>query len=497
MGHIQMIEFENCSFWYSGSRIASLDSISLRVRRGECILLAGKSGCGKTTLLRLINGLIPHFYEGRLEGKISIDGTEVRRLTPAELSTQVASVFQNPRSQFFNTDTTSEIAFGCENLGLSREEIISRVDEAIKTLGIERLRDRDIFGLSGGEKQLVAIAGVYAMRPDICVFDEPSANLDASSSAKLAEAIALLKSLGKTIFIAEHRLAYLRGLADRILYMEEGRITRSWDTQAFSSISDDERKSLGLRAPRLDTLSPLFAGSGSAAAKNLAVSGLDAAYSRFVPVLQNLSLSANAGDVIALYGENGAGKSTLARCICGLIRERKGIIKIGGTKMRPGKRMKRSYLVMQCPDYQLCGESVWKEIGGDEKANTEMDRILSLFSLGHLKDRHPFSLSGGEKQRLSIAVAMTRENDIIIFDEPTSGLDYANMQKIKEAIGLLKNSGKTVLVITHDYEFLLSVCNKAFYVGNRAPPAAGRPLDGQTMDDVKYFFANNDEGVLS
>jgi energy-coupling factor transport system ATP-binding protein len=491
-----MIEFKNCSFWYTGSKTPNLDGISLGIQKGECVLLTGKSGCGKTTFLRLINGLIPHFYDGRLEGKVSIDGAETSRLSPAALSTLVASVFQNPRSQFFNTDTTSEIAFGCENLGLPRGEIVSRIDEAVKTLGIEHLRDRDIFALSGGEKQLVAIAGVYAMRPDIFVFDEPSANLDTSSSAKLAEVIGRLKSLGKTILIAEHRLAYLNGLAGRILYMDGGRITRSWNGQEFSALSDDERKQLGLRAPRLDALTPSCAAGENTAALNLALCGIDAAYSRFVPVLRGLSLSANRGDVIAVYGENGVGKSTLARCICGLIREQKGVIKIGGAKTRPKKRMRKCYLVMQYPEYQLCGENVLNEMDGDKKDGAEVDRILSLFSLDGMKDRHPFTLSGGEKQRLSIAVAMAQKSEIIILDEPTSGLDYANMQKVKEAISKLKERGKTILVITHDYEFLLAVCNKAFYVGNKDPPGCC-PLDSQTMKHLKCFFNKHNQGVLS
>jgi energy-coupling factor transport system ATP-binding protein len=490
-----MIELANCSFWYSGSKTASLDGISLLAQKGECILLTGKSGCGKTTLLRLVNGLIPHFYEGRLEGKISIDGTELAQLTPAELSTLVASVFQNPRSQFFNTDTTSEIAFGCENLALPRGEIVSRIDETVETLGIEHLRDRDIFALSGGEKQLVAIASVYAMRPDIFVFDEPSANLDTFSTARLAEALWRLKSLGKTILIAEHRLAYLNGLADRILYMDRGRLIHSWNAQEFSSASDDERKRLGLRALRLDALAPSCTVSENATAENLALCGIDAAYSRLTPVLQGLSLSANAGDVVAVYGKNGAGKSTLARCICGLIRERKGVVRIGGVEMRPKGRMRKCYLVMQYPEYQLCSESVLNEMGGGEKDGVEIDRILSLFSLEDLKDRHPFSLSGGEKQRLSIAVAMAQKAEVIILDEPTSGLDYANMQRINEAISQIKEQGKTVLVITHDYEFLLAVCNKTFYMSNRKPGGC-HYLDNQTMKELQNFFVSNNEGVL-
>jgi energy-coupling factor transport system ATP-binding protein len=490
-----MIELVNCSFRYSGSKSANLDGISLLVQKGECILLTGKSGCGKTTLLRLVNGLIPHFYEGRLEGKVSIDGTEASKLTPAALSTLVASVFQNPRSQFFNTDTTSEMAFGCENLGLDRQEIAFRIDEAVKTLGIEHLRDRDIFALSGGEKQLVAIACVYAMRPDVFVFDEPSANLDTFSGTKLVEVIRRLKSLGKTILIAEHRLAYLNGLASRILYMDGGRITRSWNTQEFSALSDDERKRLGLRSPRLDTLTPSCTVGENTADETLALYNVDVAYSHFVPVLRDLSFSANRGDVIAVYGENGTGKSTLARCICGLIRERKGVILIGGVKTRPKRRMQKCYLVMQYPEYQLCGESVREEIGGGETDDSETDRILSIFALDDLKERHPFSLSGGEKQRLSVAVSMAQKSEIIILDEPTSGLDYANMQRVREAISQLKERGKTILVITHDYEFLLAVCNKVFYMGNRNPSGCFL-LDNQTMKELRIFFVNNNEGVL-
>jgi energy-coupling factor transport system ATP-binding protein len=235
--------------------------------------------------------------------------------------------------------------------------------------------------------------------------------------------------------------------------------------------------------------------SEDTALENLALYGIDAAYSRFVPVLRDISFSANKGDVIAVYGENGTGKSTLARCICGLIREQKGVIHIESVKMRPKKRMRKSYLVMQYPEYQFCGESVLNEMDGDEKDDTEIDRILSLFALDGMKDRHPFSLSGGEKQRLSIAVAMAQKTEIIILDEPTSGLDYANMQKVKEAISKLKERGKTILVITHDYEFLLAVCNKAFYMGNRDPPGC-RPLDNQTMKELRLFFENTNEGVL-
>jgi energy-coupling factor transport system ATP-binding protein len=482
-----LIEIKNCSFWYTGSERANLDNLSLRVETGECVLVTGESGCGKTTLLRLINGLVPHFYEGDLRGSVSIDGLDVKRLTPAELSTRVASVFQNPRSQFFNLDTTSEIVFGCENMGLPREEIAIRLEEAMETLNIGHLRDRDIFALSGGEKQLVAIAGVYAMRADIFVFDEPSANLDTAAAAKLAEVIRRLKALGKTILIAEHRLAYLGGAADRVLYLKGGDITRTWDAKEFSLLPDDERKTLGLRASRLDGLKPSGKTPESGFRENLKVSGLEVSYVRSRPVLKDMSLSVNAGDATAIYGGNGKGKSTFARCVCGLMRERRGLIQIGGEKARPQKRIRSCYLVMQYPDYQLCGESVWQEIGGGERDDKETRKILSLLALDDLKDRHPFSLSGGEKQRLSIAVAMAQNAEIIILDEPTSGLDYANMLRIDEVISLLRKSGKTVLVITHDYEFLLSACNKVFNIEHHGFQNC-RTLDGETMKDIRHFF---------
>ena len=250
-----MIELKNVSFSYQNAAgEGGLRDISLEIHRGECVLLCGESGCGKTTLLRLINGLIPHFYEGELQGEICVEGKNVPDIQLYELAGICGTVFQNPRSQFFNVDTTSELAFGPENLGLPEREILSRIDAASREMKVEDLLGRSIFKLSGGEKQKIACASVAALTPDIYLLDEPSSNLDRTAVADLHRNIALWKSQGKTIVVAEHRLHYLRGLCDRVLYLLDGRIEREYTGCEFECIPATTRCAMGLRILSLEEL---------------------------------------------------------------------------------------------------------------------------------------------------------------------------------------------------------------------------------------------------
>lgn len=461
-----MIEFKDVSFRYPEG--GGVDHLTMYVKKGECVVLTGASGCGKTTVTRLINGLSPHFYPGELQGIIRVAGVTGELLKPDVISGKVGSVFQNPRSQFFNLDTTSEIAFACENLGVGREEILQRVQQSVNILGIEHLLEKDIFKLSGGEKQLIAMASVLAPDPPIFVLDEPSANLDAQATQELSRVLKKLKTLGKTIVIAEHRLYYLMDVADRFLCMDNGQITHEWTNRQFAAVSDEKRKILGLRTTALETLLPGISEAAVPKENRLSASDCRFYYPMGKPVLKGLNMHVSSGEVVGIIGKNGQGKSTLARILCGLQKEKQGSILLNGRMLTQKQRNQIIYLVMQEPGYQLFTESVEAEMRLTDTApgQEEVDGMLELLQLGNFKERHPMSLSGGQKQRLSIGVAMMKHADTVIMDEPTSGLDYENMLRIRALIARLREQGKKVLIITHDYEFILHTCTRIVHMAN-------------------------------
>ena len=317
-----MIEFQNLSFAYPDSTDGGLKNISLTIPDGQCVLLCGRSGCGKTTLTRLINGLIPQFFEGELSGKVLLDGEDVFGLPMHRIAEKVGSVFQNPRTQFFNVDTDSEIAFGMENGAVPQAQMKRRVAETAKALHIEPLLGRNIFALSGGEKQKIAFALVYAMEPEIYLLDEPSSNLDMTAIGELREHLKLIKSQGKTVAVAEHRLYYLMDVADRIIYLEDGRIAGDWTPEQFRRILLERRRKMGLRSIDLSEDRPVCS-APTTAAPVLELRDVTLAYQK-QPVLQGVSLQAAPGGVIALVGHNGAGKTTFSRALCGLHKEMSG-----------------------------------------------------------------------------------------------------------------------------------------------------------------------------
>lgn len=478
-----MISIENVSFGYTENK-NMLEHVTLDIPAGECILLCGESGCGKTTVTKLVNGLIPHFTKiDHMEGSVTVADQPVTDLEVYELAKLVGSVFQNPKSQFFHLDTDGELEFGPENQGVAPEEIRRAVERTVTQLGIEPLMGRNVFTLSGGEKQMLAFASVYAMNPEIYMLDEPTANLDEDAIRKLREQIILLKKQGKTVVIAEHRLFFLADIIDRAVYIRNGEIKRIFSGEEFQALSDKERISMGLRTihqtelrlkPAEDiesTGSERTVGSKAASGSNGADSGLcvrmlSCGYKKSPAVFENLSFTAYPGEVLGITGHNGVGKSTLIRCLCGLLKEKGGSITLNGRILKPKQRQRACYLVMQEVNHQLFSDTVFGECEQLGTADPEeIRRVLKHFDLDAYEDVHPMALSGGQKQRLAVATAVLSGREVLIFDEPTSGLDYRHMMEVCRITKQLAKDGRIVLVVSHDKEFMQEACNRLLTLG--------------------------------
>ena len=459
-----MIEIKKVSFQHENAEKPSLKNVSLTIAEGECVLLCGESGSGKTTVTRLINGLIPHFYEGKMEGCAMVNGLNVTEAELYDTARIVGSVFQNPRSQFFCVDTTSELAFGCENMGMPEGEILSRVDEAAKELNIEKLLGRSIFELSGGEKQKISCASVSALRPEVMVLDEPTSNLDVHAIEELKQTLLGWKAAGKTIVIAEHRLSWLRDLCDRVICMKDGQVAFDLSMQAFTQYSTEQLHQMGLRSLCDENIAPVQ--NSVPETETMQLQNFCFSYDG-TPVLNIPHLSLPLNGIIALVGPNGAGKSTFSRCLCGLEKKFKGQVNINGQLWKNRQLLKNCYMVMQDVNHQLFCETVADEVqlGMRSENRSDVERVLEMLDLSNLRERHPMSLSGGQKQRVAIASAILAGKEILIFDEPTSGLDFRHMEQTAALLSSLKGN-QTVLIVTHDPELIQRCCDHIVCIEN-------------------------------
>ncbi len=460
-----MLKINNLSYTYNQENDKiDLNSIDLKVKKSECVLICGRSGSGKTTITKLINSLIPHYYEnGKLEGEVLVNNLNTKDSQIYEVSRFVSSVFQNPKTQFFNVNTTSEILFYLENRGFDREFMHKKLLEIGELFHINHLLDRDIFELSGGEKQIIAIAASYASGADIILLDEPSSNLDEEKTKLIGDILRKLKQLGKTIIISEHRFYYIKDIIDRVYYIDFGRVKKEFLKEEFFSLDDDSRKKLGLRSINFEPLN-YKSKTISNSEKNIIIKKINYSFTGQNRFLKIENKEFKFGNIIGIYGYNGIGKSTFIKILMGLYKTNSKIL-INDKIISSKKRLKISYLVMQDVNHQLFTDSVETEVslGINENLSEEyMINVLKNLNIYDLKDKHPMSLSGGQKQRVAIASAILSGAEIICFDEPTSGMDYDNMMRISKLIKETIHEDIIIFIISHDHEFLNNTADVIF-----------------------------------
>ena len=452
-----MIEVKNVSYIYSDSKEKALNNVSFTVNDGEIVLCTGRSGCGKSTVIRVINGLCPGYYGGTIEGLVSIDGEITSRMDLTEISRRVGTLFQDPERQFFALNVEDEIVFALEWMGIDRDEIKRRLESVIKRFSLGDIRNNSIAALSEGQKQKVGLAEIVALHGKNIILDEPTANLDPKSTEDLARLLLELKQEGYCIFIVDHRHYWLNSVADRVLVMSNGQIEKEGDF----SILDNEKlqKEYGLRKAYVTDRRSLL--------KDLNPTGTDYVvkgehvaftYKDGKTIFKDLNFAVPEG-INVLIGENGIGKTTLSRLIFGLEKLSGGRIEFKDPKGK--KPLQLGSIVLQNTDYQLNMQTVYQEVaicmtladGVKPHPDKVMD-LLEKLDLSALSYRHPQSLSGGQKQRLVIACALAKNPQVLVLDEPTSGLDGANMQRIKNILYEFATDGRAALVITHDLELI-------------------------------------------
>lgn len=441
-----MLTLENLSLFYEQDKKV-LDDINLIVADGECVLLTGESGSGKSSIINSINGLAFEYENAKFSGSIKVDNKDLKGMELYEISLMISSVFQNPKTHFFNVDTTLELLFYLENIGLDRKEMESRMEDMLKLFPIKHLLGRSIFELSGGEKQILCVAACYISGCKIIVLDEPSSNLDDKYIDILKEMLQILKNKGITLIIAEHRIYYLTDLADRIILVRKGEL--------FKELTKDEllnsEKQLGLRS----AIKTVLKAQNKSVGNDLNIKKLEYNF-KDGSGLKIEDISFGLGNIYGITGKNGCGKSTFLRVMTGLDDRGKSEITFDGKILNKKDRLKNSSLVMQDVNHQLFTDSVEEEIklGVKDLSQDRLDKVLFGLELTELKDRHPMSLSGGQKQRVAIASVLCKNSRFIFFDEPTSGMDYKNMIRISKLIKEMSTKDNIIFIVSHDNEFL-------------------------------------------
>ena len=507
--NINPLVIENLSFRYRDRQEPAIRNISFEANPGEILLIAGASGCGKTTLIRCINGLVPRSYKGEVTGSVKVFGEETRDWKLSQISQKIGTVLQDPERQILGTKVLNEVAFGLENLNIPRDEILERVDESLKFLKIFHLRERETFTLSGGEKQKVALAGVLAMRPSIFVLDEPLASLDPASAQDTLDTVRLLADQGMTILMVEHRVEdVLRIKPERVMFMSEGEIRYLGSLSGLSkavnyrevklSAEDIVERAKHDEPPAEIKVLPGAAGKGSEEEALVRFDDVAFGYESDVEVLHGINLEIKRGDVIAVLGPNGAGKTTFVKHAIGLLKPKAGRVLVNGrdTKVASVAQIASTLgYVFQSPSHMLFAPTVHEELSfgprnlkhSKEQIEQEVKEALRIVNLGDKEQDPPLALSFGQQKRVSIAAILAMQSRILVMDEPTAGQDYQNYMSFMDSI-LQLPSFEAILFITHDVDLAVIYANRVLIVNDGRLIADGKPED--VLRDFDRLKAN-------
>jgi energy-coupling factor transport system ATP-binding protein len=509
-----LVEVERLTFRYRRATEPAIIDLSLSVAPGEILLVAGPSGCGKSTLIRSMNGLIPHAYPGELTGEVRVAGRPTTELRLREIAQTVGTVLQDPAKQIVGATVESELAFGPENLGLPREDIRARLDRVADEAGVGDLLGRETAALSGGERQLIATAGILMMEPQLYVVDEPLANLDPATAARLLALLRRLADAGNGIVIVEHRVEEgLELRPDRVLYLDAGRATYLGPVGGFLSIADPG----AVKLPFEVVLERARRGELEVA-EELAVQRRDAQDRVEEPprlefravtagfgereVLHGIDARLGAREVVAVLGPNGSGKTTLFRVAIGLLSPWSGDVLVDGasTKGRSVAELVSTFgYVFQSPSQMLFARTVREELlfgpRNLRRAPETFDGILEdaltrtgLADLEGILDRPPLSLSFGQQKRLALAIALALAPRTLILDEPSSGQDHRTarlfMSEVRAIPGL-----ESLYFITHDVDLALTHADRILLCMDGQVVADGPPR--RVIEDAARWRACN------
>ena len=487
---------EDLTFRYRDRETPAIRHISFTARAGEVLLIAGASGCGKTTLIRAINGLIPRSYKGEVTGGVLVHGESTAGWKLSTISQRIGTVLQDPERQILGTKVLNEVAFGLENLGLDRPEILRRAESALATLRISELRDRDTFSLSGGEKQKVALAGVLAMRPSILLLDEPLASLDPASALESLDLVRRLADEGMTVLLVEHRVEdVLRIRPETVMFLSQGAVRYFGDPQGLFKAVDYREVKLPARdivalaaadpAPAPLHILPGVLASVTSPLPLVKFENVSFGYESDQDVLQSISLEIRRGDVIAVLGANGAGKTTLVKHAIGLLKPKSGRVLVAGrdTKETSVAQIAGTLgYVFQSPSHMLFAPTVREELAFGpsnlkhprDEIEKEVQEALRIVNLTEREKDPPLALSFGQQKRVSIAAILSMRSQILVMDEPTAGQDYQNYMNFMDSILQLPGLG-AILFITHDVDLAVIYANRVLLVSGGRLVADGSP----------------------